>query len=193
MISFKKEFDKVVDVNSVKLFSFGVKEIQSVDQIGFAAGNRKNSSLCGFTFTSLGNTQMPKFHVMFVSKLRSKIGHNTGHNPSMWYAMRALPNGGVQVLTPDMLAAQYRFDLAKFFDSDLFKGGLKKMKDCIEKGITQSEEFCKKVELERKSECETYIKAIKEALGKLDDSVQFRSSFKQQKSFSDPLKKAPKN
>lgn len=68
---------KIKDVVSRgTMHAFGnSKKPMSMEMLAYAAGARKFSSLCGFTFTSSVNKIFPIFKINFVSKVRSRIYH----------------------------------------------------------------------------------------------------------------------
>lgn len=183
-ISYKEEFEGNI-ISKITAYCFGRFPVKGLDDVIFAAGGKKASSLCGFRFESAGNTQNPKFRLMFCAKLRSHIYH-AGKNFAMWYAMRPTPNGGVEVLKPDQLMAQYHFDVEKFFNTDICQKMVPLFNKYINLGIKQAEELAKKAPKEEQLEYERCIKAIKESAAKMN-LENFRDGWVRQSAFSDKV------
>jgi len=150
MIKFasNENLGKVVKTGETKAWCFGYDPISSIDDLRFAAGGSKFSQLCAFKFTSANpSTDMPKFTVAFVAKMRSKFYHGNQRNPSQWYIFKQVSPMQTDVLDKQACFVNYGFDIDKFFDSDMFKLMLPRFKAMIAKGLKAAEELKAKVEV----------------------------------------------
>lgn len=167
MVKFKDDEFLGKTVKSSRIYcSIGVEPIKSLEQLRYAGGGNKFSSLCGFMFDSANEgTEFPRFMISFVCKLRSKIYRQQKTNPSQWFIFRRINHSRVDVLDKKALAVNYGFDIDKFFDSDFFKACLPKFEKCLKKGLADAETFAQSAQGEKnKNEVERYIRAINEAI-----------------------------
>ncbi len=148
--------------------SIGLKPIQKVEELSFAAGARKFSCLCGFTFTTAApNAKYNKFIVAFVSKIKSRIVRQAHRNPSRWFIFRPINAIRVDVLDKKACLINYGFDVDKFFDSDLFQKSIPKWEQCIKKGIADAKRFQEELVKQQSpdvNEAIRCINALEEAL-----------------------------
>ena len=167
MVKFKDDEFLGKTVKSSRIYcSIGVEPIKSLEQLRYAGGGNKFSSLCGFMFDSANEgTEFPRFMISFVCKLRSKIYRQQKTNPSQWFIFRRINHNRVDVLDKKALAVNYGFDIDKFFDSDLFKACLPKFEKFLKKGLADAKVFAQSAQGEKnKNEVERYIRAIDEAI-----------------------------
>jgi hypothetical protein len=146
MINFRETFKDSVDVTKVSAFCFGNSSEITPLQLMFHGGGSKFSSLCGFKFDS---KTLPKyghgeFMIVFCAKLRSKIYHDAGRNPSQWFAWLRINKEHAVVLDKETCLKAFNFNIDKFFDSDLFQKYSKKFQETCTKGLSFAEKTVKK-------------------------------------------------
>ena len=160
--------------------------IRDKNDLIFAGGGNKFSSLCGLKFEVISSEDEEKpevdqsaddkaaqqnaknveananaegqFEICFVAKLRSKIYRRAPQNPSQWYIFRRVDDKTVYVLDKKTTKLMYNFDVDKFFDSDLFKQASGKFLQILTAGVP------KLYELYDDPEDGQYIKAIENSL-----------------------------
>lgn len=169
MVKFSDDESLGKVVSKKQMFcSIGVEPLKKVADLAFAAGARKFSCLCGIDFTTADDkAEYKHFTIAFVSKIRSKIYRQANANPSQWFIFRKINPIRVDVLDKKALLVNYGFDIDKFFDSDLFKKILPQFEKYIKAGLSDAEQFKKKIEkkdVAQAKEIQRYVDAINEAL-----------------------------
>ena len=169
MVKFSDDESLGKVVSKKQMFcSIGVEPLKKVTDLAFAAGARKFSCLCGIDFTTADeNAQYKNFTIAFVSKIRSKIYRRANANPSQWFIFRKINPVRIDVLDKKALLVNYGFDIDKFFDSDLFAKALPQFEKYIKAGLSDAEQFKKKIEkkdVAQAKEIQRYVDAINEAL-----------------------------
>lgn len=171
MVRFKTDPSLGPTVSEYKCWTFGYQPIESMFQLSFAAGGNKFSQLCSFKFTSaMPNAEFPTFSIAFVAKLRSKIYRQATRNPSQWYIFKKISFNRTDVLTKQQLLINYGFDIDKFFDSDVFKVTMSKIKSYIKNGLENDVPRFKATlkTQQEKFEADKYADSIAEALKLID-------------------------
>ena len=158
-------------VSKASRHAFGnSKNEMDMEMLAYAAGARKFSSLCGFTFVSKTNKKNPIFKIIFVSKVRSKIYHAKTVNPAAWYIEKVIDRNTVEIIDAIQLYSQYDFDLKEFFESDIFKNSLDIMLGQIKNGMDDAVKFAKSLENNRdQTEASKYISALRESFKLIKD------------------------
>lgn len=154
--SFKRDWLETGIIDSVRTYCFGKLPIVNLRQIRAAAGALKGTFICGFTFKSKCNPQLPEFKLIFCPKPRSKIYRKDGITRSRWYGMQMLRNATqYNVLNKEFIYKLYSFDIDRFFECPEFKTCC----DVFKKNIMEGYKECKKF-------AQRYKYNIKRSVGK---------------------------
>lgn len=165
----KFELKNIVSKASRHAFGNSKNEID-MEMLAYAAGARKFSSLCGFTFVSKINKDNPVFKIIFVAKVRSKIYQAKTVNPAAWYIEKIINKDTVEIIDAIQLYSQYDFDLKSFFESNAFKKSLDIMLGQIKNGMNDAVEFAKSLESGKdRMEANKYISALRESFKLIKD------------------------
>lgn len=167
-IDFKEAFKDIVDVDDVEIFWFGDKTPLTMEDLAFAAGERRDSALCGFKFKSKINPAYTDLEIVFCCKLRSKIYRRAPQNPSQWFAFLKMPEKHqLQVLSKDDLMLATDFDIDKFFSTQYFLRNAGRFTSEVKNSLSKIPEISDPGPLNiRPSNLNKnyYTKAIKEAI-----------------------------
>lgn len=142
-MEFKEIFKDIVDVDNVDIFWFGSDhQPLTMETLAFAAGERKDSALCGFKFKSKINPTYDDLEIVFCSKLRSKIYRRAPQNPSQWFAFLKMPSKNqIQVLSKSDLLLATDFDVDAFFNTSYFKNTCPIFLDGIEDTLNKVDDI----------------------------------------------------
>ena len=181
MISFKKEFAEVVDVEHCSIYAWGGKPITSANDITKDAGITRNSYLCYIKFNSLVNPVNKVFFLAYRVKAHSSKVRNVAQNQSKWFlTFKDNETGRMELLDRNMAMVVFDFDVDKFFDTQFFndpgnperKTCVKLMMDNISKGIENATEFLNANPIVR-NECSMAMNGIKLGLEHLGQAPVF--------------------
>lgn len=140
MVDFKSDANlgKVIKAATLKC-TIGVEpSIQSIEQLAIAAGARKLSQLCGFSFeTSLKKAQgqPTRFQIMYMPRQHGTRFKRNSADANGWYFLVRQGFGNINAITKDQLFLLFQFDANKFFDSDYFKAKVATMQKVLTKGV----------------------------------------------------------
>lgn len=166
-------------ITGMSCWCFGVKPIESLWNLQFAAGGHKFSQLCAFKFKSaMPNQKYTDFIIAFVAKMRSRIYRQASLNPSQWYIFKKISPVQSDVLGPEELFINYGFDINRFFASDVFKHHLANFKRILNNAVTNFIPDFESKNPNDVKEIQRYAQSIKEAIPELDKCSVNRKVYK---------------
>lgn len=146
------------------------RPIQNIRQATTDICGAKASKLCGFSFISAVNPKSPYFMIVFQPKTANKVIYGK-QSQSGWHCWRIRRDYGVNVVPPDTMFNEYKFDVAAFMTCDKMINALPKFAQQTKRALeTVFPQFIAKMDdlgynLNQIQEVQNTIKCVKRSLG----------------------------